>query len=109
MLVGNNKLYDMLDYLYEKTKENEKSFVVCPTINDSDFNMGVYQVIDYYKKKFNYDVKVMNGRLSEADNLKNMQDFNKSGGIMVSTTIVEVGIDIKDAKNMAKGCSRTIR
>lgn len=101
MLVGNNKLYDMLDYLYEKTKENEKSFVVCPTINGSDFNMGVYQIIDYYKKKFNYDVKVMNGRLSEADNLKNMQDFNKSGGIMVSTTIVEVGIDIQDAKNMA--------
>lgn len=101
MLVSNNKLFDMLDYLYEKTKENEKSFVVCPTIDGSDFTMGVYQIIDYYKQKFNYDVKVMNGRLSEADNLKNIEAFGCDGGIMVCTTIIEVGIDIQDAKNMA--------
>lgn len=100
MLVSDKKLYDMLDYIYEKTKENEKSFVVCPTINGQE-NLGVYQIVDYYKQKHNYDVKVMNGRLSESDNLKNMQEFKTDGGILVSTTIVEVGIDVEDAKNMA--------
>ena len=99
-LVPDNKLYNMLDYLYNN-RENAKTFVVCPNIYGSESRLGVYDVYEYFKSKFDYEPLVINSKLSEEDKAKAINDFVEGkNDILVSTTIIEVGVDIQDAKNM---------
>lgn len=100
LLVPDKKLYNMLDYLYNN-RQNEKTFVVCPNIYGSSSRLGVYDVFDYYKSKFNYEPLVINSKLSEDDKNQAINDFmSGKNNILISTTIIEVGVDIQDATNM---------
>lgn len=100
-LVGNEKLTDMLRYIAEKAEHNEKSFVVCPNIEGGAAGIGVNEIYDILTKRFNAKAAMINGRLSEEDKCDAMHKF-KDGeyNILVATTIIEVGIDVQNAKNM---------
>ena len=75
-------------------------FWVCPLIDDSSKidHVSTKKRYDYLKKIFNDDVKVLHGNVESEEKEKILEDFlNKKFKILVSTTIIEVGIDFPNA------------
>lgn len=81
-------------------KDNNKVYVVCPLINsDSEEKKSVSNVyVEYYKYFKDYGVGYLHGKMSN-DSKNDMLNKFKQGElkVLVSTTVIEVGIDIKDA------------
>ena len=89
-------------YLKEKLKFNNKVFWICPMIEDTDDETSInkssieirYKLI---KKSFK-DVGLLHGKL-ESYQKKEILDGFRTGKIkiLISTVVIEVGIDIPDA------------
>lgn len=101
-----SKLYDfedkekLFDELEDLLKKDNKIYVVCPLINsDNKEKKSVSNVYVEYATHFaNYGVGYLHGKMSNDAKNQTLNDF-KDGKIkmLVSTTVIEVGIDIKDA------------
>ena len=79
---------------------NNKFFWVCPLIEESQ-ELDLKAATDrfnFLKKIFKDKVLLIHGQLNEKDKEKTMEKFqNEDYRILVSTTVIEVGIDIKSA------------
>ena len=101
-----SKLYDfedkekLFDELEDLLKKDNKIYIVCPLINsDNKEKKSVSNVYVEYATHFaNYGVGYLHGKMSNDAKNQTLNDF-KDGKIkmLVSTTVIEVGIDIKDA------------
>jgi ATP-dependent DNA helicase RecG len=86
-------------------KQGRQVFVICPLIDPSD-KLGYKSVSEEYeklnKKIFpEFKIGLMHGRLKKDEKEKVMKDFlDNKINIMVSTSVVEVGIDIPNATVM---------
>lgn len=96
------QLYKMLD---KKLEEGRQMFVVCPLISESDLlhylsAEEVYE--DLSKKKFKHRrVELIHGKLKTDEKTKIMADFSIGKiDILVSTTVIEVGVNIPNATIM---------
>ena len=93
------------NFVRRQIKNKRQAFVICPLIDPSD-KLGVKSVKDEYdklKKDIFPDLKIamLHGRLKADEKEKIMTDFlNNETNILVSTTVVEVGIDIPNATMM---------
>ena len=103
-LVSPNSQKPMLARIETELEAGRQMFVVCPLIEDSAVSPGksveqIYkQVKQYYK---NYSVGLLHGRLKTDDKAKIMEDFlAKKIDILVSTTVIEVGVDVRNATVM---------
>ena len=95
-----NKINELWIYLNKQLKEGNQVFWVCPLIEES-------KVLDYssVKKKFNLinemfpnKVGLIHGALEKYEKEKVLKDFlEKKISILVSTTVIEVGIDFPNA------------
>jgi ATP-dependent DNA helicase RecG len=92
-------------FIRKKADEGRQIFVICPLIDSSD-KLGVKSVKEEYEKlnKLVFpDLKVglLHGRLNSREKDRVMRDFS-SGKIkvLVSTSVIEVGIDIPNATVM---------
>ncbi|MFA6393915.1 MAG: ATP-dependent DNA helicase RecG [Patescibacteria group bacterium] len=92
-------------FIRKKADEGRQIFVICPLIDPSD-RLGVKSVKEEYEKlnKLVFpDLKVglLHGRLNSREKDRVMRDFS-SGKIkvLVSTSVIEVGIDIPNATVM---------
>ena len=80
----------------------EQAFIIYPLIEDSA-NYSSKSVLTQYEilnnENFkNLKVEYLHGRLKEEDKTRLLEDFKKHKfDILVSTTVIEVGIDIPDA------------
>jgi ATP-dependent DNA helicase RecG len=94
--------------IYEKVdKEIEigrQIFVVCPLITDSETSEGksVEEVYEKMKKQFRkHRVAMLHGQLKPREKDEIMQKFvAKEYDILVSTTVIEVGVDVPNASVM---------
>ena len=81
-------------------KKDNKIYIVCPLINsENKEKKSVSNVYVEYATHFaNYGVGYLHGKMSNDAKNQTLNDF-KDGKIkmLVSTTVIEVGIDIKDA------------
>jgi ATP-dependent DNA helicase RecG len=79
-------------------------FIVCPLILDSETSGGLSaeEVFERAKKDFkDYKVGLLHGKLKSADKDAVMQQFlNRAIDILVSTTVIEVGVDVPNATVM---------
>ncbi len=89
----------------EASKRGERAFIVCPLIDASDA-LGVRSVEDEYKRLQKTELKdlklgMLHGRMKGEEKEKIMSDL-KSGVLdaVISTTVIEVGIDIPEATVM---------
>lgn len=105
-IIKQNKEEDLWNFIEAKIQNNSKVYVVCANIdeNDDDSYQGL-SAKEFYKtmcKRFGENqVKLAHGKLDSKTEEKILSDFkNGSAKILVSTTIVEVGIDIKEADIM---------
>ncbi|MDD3422290.1 MAG: helicase-related protein, partial [Bacilli bacterium] len=85
-------------------KRGEKIYVVCSLIENelSDYQ-NVTKIYQEMKAKFGAicPVLLLHGKLKEEEKIKVMADFvDSASAILVSTTVIEVGLDVKTATMM---------
>lgn len=95
--------------IYEKVKQEldngRQMFVVCPLISESemlDANSAEKIYDEFSKKDFkDYKVGLLHGQMKAIDKEKIMTEFvNHKLDILVSTTVIEVGVDVPNASVM---------
>tara|TARA_B100001250_G_scaffold249817_1_gene214704 strand:- start:28 stop:801 length:774 start_codon:yes stop_codon:yes gene_type:complete len=95
-----SKIDEIIKFVNNEIKHDNQVFWVCPLIDDSSKidHVSTKKRYDYLKKIFNDDVKVLHGSVESEEKEKILEDFlNKKFKILVSTTIIEVGIDFPNA------------
>lgn len=105
-IVPENKRQDAYDWIRKQIKEkSQQAFVVCPLIDESD-KLELKAVEKEYERLANsvfpdLNVSFIHGRLPQQDKNKIMEDFRLNKiNILISTSVIEVGIDVKNATIM---------
>ena len=104
-IVKEKDLKEVLFKVLEAIKNNEQVYVVAPMIEDT--NESSLKDVNLLKEKFDLafhnkvPIGVLHGKLKKAEKEEVMNDF-KIGRtkILISTTVVEVGVDVKNATIM---------
>jgi ATP-dependent DNA helicase RecG len=95
-----NKINELWPFLEKKIKNQEQIFWVCPLIEDSnklDFS-STTKIFQLVNKKFPKNVGFIHGALKQEEKEKVLEKFlNNKISILVSTTVIEVGIDFPNA------------
>lgn len=104
--IANEKnIKDVLLKMYEELKLNHQIFVVSPLIEQND-ELNLNSVIDLKEKlnkAFNNKVRIeiLHGKLKQKEKDELMKEFSENKiNILISTTVIEVGIDIPNASMM---------
>lgn len=110
--INRDKAYD---FIHQQIKIGRQAFVICPLIEEKSknkeaknnlFDIEKKSVVAEYKKLSeqifpNLKIAMLHGKIKPKDKEKIMNDFRKGKfNIIVSTSVVEVGIDIPNATVM---------
>jgi ATP-dependent DNA helicase RecG len=99
---------EVFSFVKHELDTGRQAFVLCPLINKSD-NLEFQNLADVEsvysqlrkRKLKDHKLAILHGRLSTEEKERTMDDFkNKKIDILVSTTVVEVGVDIPNASIM---------
>ena len=94
------KIDEILIFIKKQIKNGNQVFWVCPLIEESkklDYSAAVKKY-NYLMKNFTNKVGLIHGGLEKEKKNNVLNDFlNKSIDILVSTTVIEVGIDFPNA------------
>ncbi len=103
------KMKDLKDILYhmvEEIKNGHQVYVVAPLIEDEDGESNLNDVVklkERFDLAFNNKIKVeiLHGKMKQKDKDLIMDEF-KDGEIkvLISTTVIEVGVDVKNSTMM---------
>lgn len=104
-IVPEKKRIDAYRWIEAQTLKGRQTFVICPLIDESDLLevKSVLNEYEYLSKHIFKDLKVglLHGRLPQAEKDQIMSDFNQNKiNILVSTSVIEVGIDVPNATIM---------
>jgi len=95
-----NKIDDLWPFIKKKIENKEQIFWVCPLIEDSnklDFS-STAKLFKLLSEKFDKKVGIIHGSLDQNEKEKVLTEFlNNKISILVSTTVIEVGIDFPNA------------
>ena len=96
-----DELKDVLNGIYTSLKNNNQIYVIAPMIEeneDTDYT-NVYDLKHKFELAFkNYTVEILHGKMSSLEKDKIMEDYlNNKINILISTTVIEVGVDVKNA------------
>jgi ATP-dependent DNA helicase RecG len=93
-------------FMKEEIAKGRQAYVVYPLIEESEtlhyknLNEGYDQLLDFFPRP-EYQVEMLHGKMKPADKEAKMQDFAKGKtNILVSTTVIEVGINVPNASIM---------
>jgi ATP-dependent DNA helicase RecG len=93
------KLY--LSFIKTRLELNEQIFIVVPAIEESEHLelKNIEQIYIKYKKLFNsHNIATLHGKMKSEDKDRIIQDFTlKKTSILITTSVIEVGIDIPNA------------
>lgn len=101
-LVPKSKRNDSYNWIRKQIKDGGQAFVICPLVEESE-KLEVKSATEEYKRLANevfpdLKVELLHGRIKPQEKEKILDDFkNKKFDILVSTAVVEVGIDIPNA------------
>jgi len=104
-IVSEEKRLLAYKFIREQIAEGRQVFVVCPLIDPSD-KLGVKSVTEEYEKLNKQifpelAVGLLHGKLKASDKEQVMADFiEKKTKILVSTSVIEVGVDVPNATIM---------
>ena len=95
-----NKIDDVIKFVKKEIKEGNQVFWVCPLIEESK-KLDHQSSVNKYKflnNIFPNNVALLHGKIENEEKEKILNKFlNKEYSILVSTTIIEVGIDFPNA------------
>ncbi len=102
ILTGEKKLPDIYKFIVDKSKEGYQTFIVYPLVEDSE-KLSLKAATSYFEKLKNTYLKnvrvgMIHGKMNWKDKEEIMKKFAaKEFDVLISTTVIEVGIDIPDA------------
>ncbi|WP_078430691.1 ATP-dependent DNA helicase RecG [Alkalihalobacterium alkalinitrilicum] len=102
--VKHDILERVLHFIEKEIKKGQQAYVICPLIEESE-KLDVQNAIDVHailQAHFkDYRVGLMHGRLHPSEKDEVMEAFSKNESqILVSTTVVEVGVNVPNATVM---------
>jgi ATP-dependent DNA helicase RecG len=104
-LRGESKLPQIYKFIFDRIKSGYQSFIVYPLVEESE-KLELKAAESYYNQLTasylkNIKVGLIHGRMSWQEKEEKMFLFlNKKFDVLISTTVIEVGIDIPDANIM---------
>ncbi len=100
---NSDDIKDVLSLMLDKLKNKEQVYVVAPMIEEDEDLENVLELKQKMEKAFGkyFSVGLMHGKMKQADKEKIMEDFKANKiQILVSTTVIEVGVDVSNANIM---------
>ena len=104
-VVGTSYRNTAYRFMEKQIREGHQVYIICPMVEESEESDGE-NVVDYSKRLreiFPSDIKVemLHGQMKQEQKNKIMEAFAKNEiQILVSTTVVEVGVDVPNATVM---------
>lgn len=102
--IGVKKLPGLLSFLEERMKKGERVYWICPLIEESetlDLAAAEDRFTDLRERFAPLGVGLLHSRLGSDEKEKVMEDFQRGAiALLVSTTVVEVGVDVPEATVM---------
>lgn len=101
----NNEIKDVLELMYNELKENHQIYVIAPLIEESE-NSDLTNVNDLKEKMTlafgsKYKIDLVHGKMASAAKELIMSEFLQNKvQILISTTVIEVGVDVPNATMM---------
>ncbi len=105
MLISSNRRKDAYEFARSELQKGHKMYIVCPAIDDDDENelTTVTSLYDELKNGFlkGYNILLLHGRMKTSEKEEVMNKFySGEAEVIVSTTVIEVGIDSREATLM---------
>ena len=100
-----NMMNRVFAFVYEQVKQGSQAYIICPLIEESE-KLDIQNALDMYQHlsltlEGRCKVGLMHGRLPQEDKETVMREFaNNEIQILVSTTVVEVGVNVPNATVM---------
>lgn len=98
--INSNKLQRAYNFLKKEINDGRQIYIVCPLVEDNESNLVA---VETYKEQLqqifkNFRISLLHGKMKAKDKQDIMNSF-KAGkiDILVSTTVIEVGVDIPNA------------
>ena len=99
-----DEIKDALEEIYKALKNQNQVYVIAPMIEENDDSnyANVYDLKHKFNLAFkNYNVEVLHGKMTNEEKEKVMDEYAKGNiDILISTTVIEVGVDVKNATVM---------
>ena len=96
----------VLSFLREKLELGQQVYVIYPLIEESEkldyknLSSG-FNYLSKYFSRYGFVVSMLHGNMKTDEKNQQMEDFlNKKSQVLVSTTVIEVGLDVKNASIM---------
>ena len=103
-IVPLHKYDDMLAYIGQEARKGNQSYFVCPKIEEDEEGslMSVTELYEELKNRLPFvRFALLHGKMKEKEKAEIMQAFKeKRTDCLVTTTVIEVGIDVPDATIM---------
>lgn len=103
-IIKNSRYNDMLAWIGGETKKGRQAYFVCPKIEGDDEGtvMSVTELFDDLQKALpTVRFGLLHGKMNDRKKEEVMTAFrNKEYDCLVSTTVIEVGVDVPDATVM---------
>ncbi len=104
MMIGTDKRSRALEFVKKEIDNGRQGYIVCPLVEEGELNLESAEnyaaelMLDSFS---DYSIGILHGKMKSKDKEQVMADF-VSGDIklLVSTTVVEVGVDVKNASVM---------
>lgn len=99
--IPSSKRSRAFSYIRNELQNKHQAYIVCPAIEDSERNVA--SVVKYTQKLQQdifkeYNIEMLHGKMTGAEKDILMQKFlNGEIDILVSTTVIEVGVDVPNA------------
>lgn len=100
-----NSFERVLQFIEKRVQEGEQAYIICPLIEESD-KLDIQDAVDLHQQLLDYystslQVGLMHGRLHSNEKDQVMKEFVANEiQILVSTTVVEVGVNVPNATIM---------
>lgn len=104
--VNTNYRKRIYSFLRKHIDEGRQAYIVCPLVSLGDTETNLVPAEEYaeYLKNDefkNYSVAVLHGKMKSSEKERIMREFAENKiNLLVSTTVIEVGIDVKNATVM---------
>jgi len=102
--ISNNQINKVYDFIKKKIKNGEQCIIVFPLINESEKLDLKAAIIGYEELKEifkDFKVGILHGKMEQNKKDIIMNEFsNNKINVLVSTTVIEVGIDVPNATIM---------
>ena len=103
-VVKPDELKSALECIYEALKNKHQAYVISPMIEENDETdyTNVYDLRHKFELAFkNERIEILHGKMTPDEKDKAMLEFKEGKiDILISTTVIEVGVDVKNASVM---------